>query len=165
MPRAKVPPGRRSKRSCSSASSWRGANLSCCATSESARPRASRARCSSAPTLSALSVIGPLLQGACLGRPGEAPAQLLGIAALGEPVACAALDPHAEPQRFRALALHLVVAVHEAARLVDAPLPIADGGELERRGRLVGLQAQRPLEELVGVLDVVLAQAAQPGRR
>src|SRR5689334_6321565 len=134
MPRAKVPPGSRSKRSCSSASSWRGANFSCCATSESASPRASRARCSSAPTLSALSVIEALLQGACLRRPGKAPAQLLRIAALGEPVAGPALHPHAEPQRFRARVLHLVVAVHEAARLVDASLAVADGGELERRG-------------------------------
>src|SRR5919202_6227473 len=97
MPRTKVPPGSWSKRSCSSASSWRGANLRLCATSEIDRPRASRAAFSVVPTAS---VILALLQRLVLGRPGEAPAQLVGVALLGHALARAALYAHREPQRF-----------------------------------------------------------------
>src|SRR5258708_35162713 len=97
MPGAKVLRGKRSTRSCSSASSWRGANLSCCATSETDNPRASRALFSSAPTAS---VIFTPLQRLVLARGGEAPAQLVGVALLGDAFAELALYAQGQPQRF-----------------------------------------------------------------
>src|SRR6185503_3347300 len=130
MPRTKVPPGSCSKRSCSSASSWRAANLSCCATSVSARPRSSRARASSAPTpltaAAAASVILAPLQQTMLGRRRKAPAQLDGERLLGDALAQAALDAQREPERLGARVDELVVARHQAARLVDVALAIAD---------------------------------------
>src|SRR5262245_21605533 len=104
MPRAKVAPGSASKRSCSSASSWRGENLSCCATSASARPRASRAAASSCPTPLATtpSVILALLQELELGRGREAAPQLVGERLLGHALAQPALDAQGEPQRLGA---------------------------------------------------------------
>src|SRR5438552_5373946 len=74
MPRAIVAPGSRSKRSCSSASSWRGANFSCCATSVISSPHACRARSSSSPTpVTDDSVKAAPLQRLVLGGAGKAP--------------------------------------------------------------------------------------------
>src|SRR5262245_29322468 len=101
MPRAKLPPGRSSKRSASSASSWRTPNLSCCATSVSPSPRSSRAAASSAPTpLAEASLILAALQLAELLRGGVAPPQLRGVALLGHLLAGPALDAQREPQRL-----------------------------------------------------------------
>src|SRR2546428_13888061 len=110
MPRTKVPPGSRSKRSCSSASSCRGANLSCCATSEIDSPRASRAAFSPAPmdSVIARSVIFPPLQRLVFARAREAPAQLGGIALLGDALAEFPLYTHRKPQRFGAWRHQLV---------------------------------------------------------
>src|SRR3954467_8937501 len=98
MPRTKVPPGRSSKRSCSSASSCRGANLRLCATSLIESPCASRAAFRQAPTSAAIaSVILASLQRLILGRVREAPAQLVGVALLGGALAALALDAQGQP--------------------------------------------------------------------
>ena len=115
MPRTTVPPGKSSKRSCSSASSCRGANFRLCATSETERPRSSRAALSVAPTAS---VILPPLQRLELGRPRETPAQLVGVALLGYALARAALYPHGKPQRFG-------VGRHEQVPPIDVGLQAA----------------------------------------
>src|SRR5712691_1429181 len=153
MPRTNVPLGSSSKRSCSSASSWRGANLSACATSASARPASSRARASSAPipvgaSFSSASVKVPPLQRLVLGRAGIAPAQLVGEALLGDALARLALYTQREPERLGVRRRELVVARHQAPRLVHLALPVADRAELEQRGRLVGLELERAHEEL-----------------
>src|SRR6266850_7067793 len=131
MPRTKVPPGRSSKRSCSSASSCRGANLSCWASSEMESPRASRAALSEAPTDSVLwgSVIFPPLQRLVLARAREAPAQLVGIALLGDALAQLAFYPQGEPQRFGAWRHQLVITRNQLARVVEVALPVADLAE------------------------------------
>src|ERR1700694_90138 len=166
MPRAIVAPGSRSKRSCSSASSWRGANLSCCATSAISSPRASLARSSSSPTpVTAASVKAASLQRLVFGRRREAPAQLVGERLLGDALAELALDTQRKPQRFGAGRDQLVVLRHELARLVEASLAVADLAEVQQRDRLLGLHAQRALEELLGVLEVIGAQRADAGRR
>src|SRR5258706_7171022 len=113
MPRTKVPPGSRSKRSCSRASSWRGANLSCCATSETDMPRASRALFSSAPTAS---VIFTPLQRLVLARRVEAPVTLGGVTLLGDALAELALYTHGQPQRFRIRRHQPVIARNQRAR-------------------------------------------------
>src|SRR3989454_2944542 len=155
MPRAIVAPGSRSKRSCSSASSWRGANFSCCATSVISSPHASRARSSSSPTpVTADSVKAAPLQRLVLGGAGEAPAQLVGVRLLGDALAELALDAQREPQRLGAGRDQLVVLRHELARLVEAALPVADLAEAQQRDRLVGLQAQRARGELLRVLEI-----------
>src|SRR2546423_15060243 len=141
MPRANVPPGRRSKRSCSSASSWRAANFSCCATSLRSSPRSSRARCSSPPTLKATSVIVATLQRAVLGRAGIAPAQLVCVALLGNALAEPALDAQREPQRLGRRRRNLVEVADQLARALDIALPVADLAELEQRVGLVGLDS------------------------
>src|SRR5258706_3558494 len=148
MPRAKVPPGRAPKRSCSSASSCRAATLSCCATSVSERPCSSRRRASSAPTplaaaapaLMSASLILARLQRPVLGRARIAPAQLVGEALLGDALAELALDPQREPQRFRGRRDELVVARHQPARVVHLALAVADLAGLDRRCRVVGLR-------------------------
>src|SRR2546421_8930604 len=161
MPRAKVPPGRRSKRSCSSASSWRGANLSCCATSDTDRPRASRALFSSAPTAS---VIFTPLQPLVLARGGKAPAQLVGVALLGDALAALALYAQGQPQRFGIRRHQLVITRNQLARVVNISLAIADLAKLQQRRGFIGLELQRALEEFLRVLDVVGAHAAYAGR-
>src|SRR5260221_12298619 len=144
MPRTKVPRGRTSKRSCSSASSCRAANLSCCATSVSASPRSSRRRASSAPTpLRTASVIQAPLQRPILGRVRIAPAELVGEALLGDALAEPALDAQREPQRLRARRDELVVARHQPARFGDLALAIADLAEVQQRRRVVGLELER----------------------
>src|SRR5690349_15153506 len=107
MPRTKVPPGNASKRPASSASTWRGASLSWCATSERLRPWASRVLRSSAPTAS---VILALLQRLVFRRAGEAAPELVGVARLGDALAQPPLDTQREPQRFCARRHQLVVA-------------------------------------------------------
>src|SRR5688572_27608152 len=164
MPRAMVGPGRRSKRSFSSDSIWRAANLSCCATSATASPCDSRAARSSAP-MPVSSVKLALLQRLVFGRAGKAAAQLVGVALLGHALSQPALDAQREPQRLRRRRRQLVVARYQPARLVDLALPVADLPELQQRDRLVGLQAQRALEELLGVLQVLGAQRADPRGR
>src|SRR5947209_1560650 len=100
MPRAKVPPGSRSKRSCSSAS---------------------RALFSSAPTAS---VIFAPLQPLVFARGGEAPAQLVGIALLGDAFAQLALYAQGEPQRFGVRRHELVIARNQLARVVNISLAV-----------------------------------------
>src|SRR5262245_86404 len=163
MPRAMVGPGSRSKRSCSSDSIWRGANLSCSATSSMARPCASRAFLSWAP-IPVSSVKIPPLQRLVLGRARIAPPQLVGEALLGDALARLALDAQREPQRLGARLVELVVARDEAARLVHLALLVADLAEVEQRRGLVGLQAQGALEILLGLLRLTGAQRAHPGR-
>src|SRR2546425_4104686 len=167
MPRTKVPPGSRSKRSCSSASSCRGANFNCCATSEIDSPRASRAAFSPAPmdSLVASSVIFPPLQRLVFARAREAPAQLVGVALLGDALAQFAFYAQSEPQRFGAWRHQLVITRNELARVADITLPIADLAELQQGGRLIGIELERALEEFLGVLDVVAAHAAYTGGR
>src|SRR5688572_12987052 len=131
MPRAMVGPGSRSKRSCSSDSICRGANLSCCATSSIARPCASRACLRDAPTPES-SVKASPLQRLVFRRPGETPAQLVGVALLGHALAGPALDAQREPQRLRAGIGELVVARHEPARLVHLALLVADLSQVEQ---------------------------------
>src|SRR4051812_13194796 len=169
MPRTKVIPGSCAKRSSSSASTWRGASLRWCATSETVSPCSSRARFSSAPTAS---VILPPLQRLVFGRPGEAPAQLIGVALLGDAFAEAPLDTQCEPERLRGRGDELVVARDQLARLVDAALAITDFAELEQRRGLVRVELQRALEKILRLPGVVHAQAAKargrvrsPGRR
>src|SRR3954464_13496247 len=116
MPRAIVGPGSRSKRSCSSDSIWRGANLSCSATSSMARPCASRACFSRAPMPVSSVKISPL-QRLVLGRARKAPPQLVGEALLGDALARLALDAQAEPQRLGARLIELVVARDQPPRL------------------------------------------------
>src|SRR5262245_35589794 len=159
MPRAKVPPGRSPKRSASSASSWRRPNLSCCATSGSPRPRSWRAAASSAPTpvpapAPSLFILAALHLAELL-RLREAPAQLRGVALLGDALPLPALDAQREPERLGVRRHQLVVARHQRARILDPALPVADLAERQQRHRVVGLQAQRALEELLRVLDVL----------
>src|SRR6185369_9323500 len=147
MPRAKVPPGRSSKRSASSASSWRSPNLSCCATSGSAMPRSSRSAASSAPTPcdatagpSVASVIFAALQLAIFVR-GRIPApELRGVALLGGALPRLALHAHREPQRLGARRDDLVVARHQRAGIGEAALLVTDLAKLQERRRLVRLQ-------------------------
>src|SRR3954471_8060405 len=122
MPRTKVPPGKSSKRSCSSASSWRAANLRLCATSAIESPRSSRAAFRLAPTLS---VIQPSLQGLVFRRVREAPAELVGVALLRYALAHLALYAQREPQRFRVRRHELVIARNEAPRVLGISLPVA----------------------------------------
>src|SRR5258706_15242565 len=112
MPRANVPLGRASKRSCSIASIWRAANLSCCATSAIDRPSAARAAASSAPTpaavsvaatvsvASAASVILSALQLLVLARSGKTPPQLVCEVRFRDSFPKLALDAQGEPQRL-----------------------------------------------------------------
>src|SRR5574341_829699 len=129
MPRAKVPAGRRSKRSCSSASIWRAPNLSCRATSSTVRPSARRAAANVSPTPSPAparvvsSVIVTALQQLVFARSGVAASQLVGVARLGDALAELALDPQREPQRLRRRLDQLVEAQYQLARLVEAALP------------------------------------------
>src|SRR5687767_5821708 len=120
MPRAMVGPGRRSNLSCSSASSWRGANLSSAATSAIAMPFASRARANPAPTESSVKVTP--LQRLVFGRGREAAAQLVGEALLRRALAELALDAYREPERLGVRRHHLVEAQDKAPRLVELPL-------------------------------------------
>src|SRR3954469_2761672 len=144
MPRTKVPPGSSSKRSASSASSWRCPNFSCCATCVTASPCSSRARLSSGPAPALgpaplwTSVKVPPLQ--CLELRGarETPAQLVGERLLGDALAEPALDAQREPQRFRGRLHHLVVARHELPRRDHVALVVADLAQLQQRARLVG---------------------------
>src|SRR5581483_1826486 len=173
MPRAKVPPGSESKRSSSSASMCRGANFSCCATSASARPREVRACESASPTpQAAASVKVPSLQRLVFGGARELTAQLCGIARFGKALAELALDAQREPERLRARRHELVEAPDEPARLVHAPLAVADHAHLQERGRIVRLELERALEKVLRLLEVVRPQGAlargrirAPGRR
>src|SRR6266850_3063340 len=166
MPRTKVPPGRSSKRSCSSASSCRGANFRLWATSETDSPRSSRAAFRRAPMSVAWgSVILSLLQRLVFGRAREAPPELRRIALLGDPLARAALYADGEPKRFGAWRHQLVIARNELARVANIALPVADLAEAEQRRGLVGIELQRPLEKFLGVLGVLHAHAAHAGGR
>src|ERR1044071_2264136 len=136
-----VGPGRRSKRSCSSDSIWRGANLSCSATSSMERPCPSRACFSWAPIPVSSVKVSPL-QRLVLERARKAPPQLVGEALLGDALARLPLEPQREPQRLGARLVELVVLRHQAARLVHPALLVADLAEIEQRRRLVGLQTQ-----------------------
>src|SRR5438270_643717 len=127
MPRTKVPPGRRSKRSSSSASICRGANFRLCATSAIDRPRSSRLALRMAPTESV--ILSPL-QRLVLGRVREATAQLVGVALLGHALAELALDFHREPERFGIRRHELVITRNKAPRLFNIPLPIPNLTEL-----------------------------------
>src|SRR5712664_1795758 len=159
MPRAIVGPGSESKRSASIASSWRVMNLRCCATSVSASPCACRASASALPTPSAASsVIFASLKGLIFRRAGEAAAQLVGIAGFGDALARLAFDAQGEPERLCVRAHQLVVARYELARLVHPALAVADVPHLYKRRRIVGVELQRALAELFGVLDIVGAQ-------
>src|SRR5688572_29281837 len=150
MPRAIVGPGSRSKRSCSSDSIWRGANLSCCATSSTASPDASRAAFSSAP-IPVSSVKFSPLQRLVFGRARVAPAQLRRVALLRDARARATFDLEREPQRLRARIRQLVVARNQPARLLHLPLLVTDLAQIEQCRGLVGLHLQGALEELLGV--------------
>src|SRR5688500_10442524 len=166
MPFANVAPGRAPNCSCSSASSWRGANLSCCATSASARPRASRAAASSCPTpVRTASVILAALQRLIFLRLGKAAAQLIGIRLLLHPLAHPALDAHREPQRLGGRRHQLVVARNQLARLADVALAVADLTEADERRGLVGLELERALEERLGIRELVHPQRADAGGR
>src|SRR3954462_5231672 len=160
MPRTKVTPGNCSKRSSSSASTWRGASFRWWATSDIVSPSRSRAFLSSAPTGS---VILPPLQRLVFGRPGETPAQLVGVALLGHALAQVPLDAQCQPERLRGRRDELVVTRDQLARLLVAALPVADLAELEQRRRLVGVELQRPLEVILCVLGIVDAQGANAG--
>src|SRR6185369_7742674 len=128
MPRANVPLGRASKRSCSIASIWRAANLSCCATSATDRPSAARADASSAPTpaaalgsatisaASAGSVIFSALQLLVLARSRETPPQLIREVPFRRAFPELALDTQREPERFGRRFDDPVVAADELAR-------------------------------------------------
>src|SRR2546430_15062104 len=156
MPRAIVAPGSRSKRSCSSASSWRGANFSCCATSVISSPHARRARSSSSPTpVTDDSVKAAPLQRLVLGGAGEAPAQLVGVRLLGNALAELALDAQREPQRFGAGRDQLVVLRHSLARLVEAALPVADLAEAQQRDRAFRVPSPMGLVRLIRDLGIV----------
>src|SRR6185295_1684752 len=178
MPRAKVAPGRAENCSCSSASSWRGANLSCCATSASASPRASRAAASSWPTpvsaaagavavtvAIALSVKLASLKRLVFRRLGIAAPQLIGKRLFLHLLAQAALDPQREPQRLGSRRHQLVVARHQLARLAHVALPVADQAEADERAGLVGLEPQGALEERLRVLELLELHGADPRRR
>src|SRR5689334_10085553 len=149
MPRTNVPPGRRSKRSCSRASICREANLRLCATSAIESPRSSRAVLRSAPTESV--ILAPL-QRVVLGRVRETPAQLVRVARLADALAELALDTQPQPQRFRTRRHKLVIARNQTTRLFKLPLPVADLRELQLRIRIVGVQSQRALEKLFCIL-------------
>src|SRR6185503_564285 len=162
MPRAKVAPGSCSKCSASRASRWRGANLRLCATSLNASPCASRAAASSCPTpVMTASVILALEERLVFRRLGIAAAQLVGEALLGHALAEPALDAQREPQRLGARRDDLVVLGHELAGLADPALLVADLAEVEQRGRLVGLELERALEERLGFLHLVDPQRAR----
>src|SRR4051812_31791075 len=136
MPRTKVPPGSSSKRSSSSASSWRAANFSCCATSWIASPLSSRARFSSAPIpLAAVSVKVPPLQCLVLRGARKTPAQLVCERLLRDPLPHPALDAQREPQRLGARLHHLVVPRYQLARGRHVPLVVPDAAELQQRAR------------------------------
>src|SRR5918999_2115145 len=164
MPRAMVAPGSASKFSCSSASSWRGANLSCCATSARARPRASRAAASSWPT-PVISVIGAPLQRLVLGRSRVTPAQLVCERLLLQPVAELALDTQRKPKRLRPRVDELVVPRDELARLADVALAVADLPQMQQRRGLVRVELQRALEVCLGVLRLIGLERAHAGGR
>src|ERR1051326_8541597 len=123
MPRTKVPPGSASKRSSSSASSWRAPNLSCCATSDTVRPSASRASFSSAPMPSLILALEERL---VFRGGGETPAQLVRVALLGDALAELALDAQRKPERLGTGRGEFVVARNQFAPLADVALPIAD---------------------------------------
>src|SRR5438309_1941221 len=144
-------------RSASHSDSALGAtSLLCCDTSLRSSPHACRARSSSSPTpVTDDSVKAAPLQRLVLGGAGEAPAQLVGVRLLGNALAELALDAQREPQRFGAGRDQLVVLRHELARLVEAALPVADLAEVQQRDRLIRVEAQRALEELLGVLEIV----------
>src|SRR3954453_114839 len=161
MPRTKVTPGSCSKRSSSSASTWRGASFRWWATSDIVSPSRSRAFLSSAPTGS---VILPPLQRLVFGRPGETPAQLVGVALLGHALAQVPLDAQCQPERLRGRRDELVVTRDQLSRLLVTALPGGAFAELEEGRRLVGVELQRPLEVILGLLGIVEAQAAQAGR-
>src|SRR5688572_27943413 len=170
MPFANVAPGRAPNCSCSSASSWRGANLSCCATSASARPRASRAAASSWPTpVSAaavtLSVKLASLERLVFLRLRVAAAQLVGVRLLLHALAHPALDAHREPQRLGGRRHQLVVARNQLARLADVALAVAELTEADERRGLVGLELERALEERLGIRELVHPQRADAGGR
>src|SRR5687767_13345301 len=162
MPRAKVAPGRCSKCSASSASSWRGANLRLCATSLSASPCASRAAASSRPTpVITASVILAFEERLVFRRLRIAAAQLVGEALLRESLAEPALDAQRKPQRLGARRHDLVVLGDELARLADPALTVADLAEVKQRGRLVGVELERTLEERLGFFHLVDSQRAR----
>src|SRR3954464_9690087 len=125
MPRAIVGPGSRSKRSCSSDSIWRGANLSFSATSSMVRACASRACLRTAP-IPVSSVKASPLKRLELGGARKAPPQLVGVALLGDPLARLALDAQRKPERLGVGLVELVVARDEADRLVNPALLGAD---------------------------------------
>src|SRR3989304_1566918 len=87
------------------------------------------------------------------------------------PCACRAalaeLSPgsHRQPKRLRRRRDQAVEATHQLAGLLEAALAVADLAELQQRRRLVGLDLQRPREELLRVLEIVDAHHAQPRRR
>src|SRR5688572_18220615 len=139
MPRANVPLGRSSKRSCSMASMCRAANFRCCATSGIDRPCATRALASSAPTPAApslawaaasltpaASVILSALQLLVLARGGKAPPQLVREIRFRVALAELALDAQREPQRFGRRFDDPVVAADELARVLQVSLAITD---------------------------------------
>src|SRR4051794_20507342 len=162
MPRTTVPPGSCSKRSCSSASSCRGANFSCCATSEMANPRSSRARASSAPMES---VISASLQGLVFRRAREAPPQLVGVALFGRALAELAFDFPRKPQRLGARRSELQMSGDELARVLHVALPVSKLSELQQRAGIVGVELERAREEFFRVLAVFHSQAAHACRR
>src|SRR3954468_23572704 len=163
MPRAMVGPGSSSKRSASSDSIWRGMNFSCCATSASVRPCAWRASASALPTPSSVKL--PSLERLVLSGVREAAPQLVGVAHFGGALAAAALDTHREPERFRGRRDELVMPRNEAARFGHVALAIADLAHLQEGSRIVRIEPQRALEELLRVLHVPGAQAALARRR
>src|SRR5512135_562429 len=175
MPRANVPPGRRSKRSCSSASSWRAPNLSCWATSSIVSPRTarSRARISPIPSSRGISssrpstmlVIGAALQKPVLGRSRKVPAQLVGVARFGDGIAKLALDAQRQPKRLGGRGHAPVVAQRVPPSLLHVALPVADQPHLQQGARIVWLHAQRLLDELLRIVQLALAQRANSGRR
>src|SRR4051794_19540557 len=161
MPRAKVPPGSESNLSSSSASRWRGANLSCWATSARASPRDVRAWTSASPTPHATpSVKVASLQRLVLGRAGEVAAQLAGVARFRKAIAHLALDAQGEPHRLGRRPYELVVVGDEPSCLVHAALPVADGAHLQERRRIFRLQLQRALKQVFRLDQIVGPQRA-----
>src|SRR6185436_14053411 len=151
MPRANVPLGRASKRSCSIASICRAANLSCCATSAIDRPSAVRAAASSAPTpagaagsatasvASAASVILSALQLLVFARGGKTPPQLVCKVRFRGSFPELSLDAQREPQGLCRRLHDPIVAADELARVLEAALAVADLAQLQQGARLVGL--------------------------
>src|SRR5207248_4725744 len=109
-------------------------------------------------------ILSPL-QRLVFGRPREPPAQLVGVALLGNAFPEASLNAQREPQRLRGWGDELVVARDELARLLDAALAITDRAELEKRRGLVRVELEGALEEVLRVLGVVQAQAAKASGR